>query len=512
MVSHAQATGLVAAAVPSLPKNLIPLLGQFVDPAHYAPQRLPDVTSASTVGTAVCTLCVADTMQWDPTMSMGGTLNVAQYYPHINGNTYTPIFDDQEARVVVSFRDPACMGVVTTGPFPNTSVTNLNCSEHYPGMGFRIMSGENKVELGTFTANGADRYGAMQLPARMGGGQSSAIWFDGAPAAVPIVFLDVTFASPPMTTFVLELRILYWTDDEDSRLEWNGMGTVNPGDLHCQFSVNNCFPASGYRSFVIVATPQTPNWHGAFLSDITIHATVSTQMAMCHVFHPSIVEAVSSGNSQPLIGQVRQLGNTVLISNSTAEMFKSGTVYARQIDGTVPWYQCAISSTEITSSNVHTMYDGPLSKGLYAVVKPQGEDCLSLEDLVREGGSAEDPCFSINFRPFATSGTVVALLVPSRPTANSPATSVVVHFFRGLEFTTQSQLFNVDVTSTPRATLLPFLDELSHFRQFYENPLHLRDISNAIKNAGRWAWDNKGTIKDIAKLLAEAAAVARIAL
>lgn len=515
MVPNSTAMGMVSDAVPSLPRGLIPLLGQFVDPAHYAPQRLPDVTSASTVGTAVCTLCAADTMLWDPILSLSGRLDPAHLYPKVpgtvGGDSYVPLLSDQEARLVVSFRDPVCLGVITTGPFELSVPTQLDSRNIY-GDGLKLDAGDMDLELGFIYASGANRYGNIQIPARVSGGTRAAMWYDGADGAVPVVSIAISFRTQVAHGFMLELRVHFWHDEKNCVEEWVDSVHVVPGDLSCSFGVNGSFPCSGYRSFQLHVEPDDPtSFLFETISGVVVSATVSTQVALCHVFHPSILDAAMAGNAHPLIGQARQLGNTVLISNNTAEMFKSGTVYARQVDGTVPWYQCALSPADITSANVHTMYDGPLAKGLYAIVKPQGVDCLSLEDVVIEAASANDTAFGLNFRPFSTSGTVVALLMPSHPTPNTPATSMVVHFFRGMEFTTQSQLFNVDVCNMPRATLLPFLDELSHFRQFYENPLHMRDITDAIKNAGKWAWDNRGTIKEIAKLLAEAASIARAA-
>jgi hypothetical protein len=157
---------------------------------------------------------------------------------------------------------------------------------------------------------------------------------------------------------------------------------------------------------------------------------------------------------------------------------------------------------QFTMANPATSYDAPMDTGIYAYVKPQGIGALDLHDVLLSGPLTGTSSVLVNIRPFKFQGVLPILMIPSLAASNGATAVMTYHLVRGIEFATQSQLFQVDVASIPRAELLHLLDLLAHTQQFYENPLHLRDIGRALAKAGKWAWDNKAEIGSVAKAIA----------
>jgi hypothetical protein len=492
---------LINARVPGLKSqgHLRQMVGQYVDPLHHAPIRLPDVGSATCLGTAVATLSLTTTLDWSATEIDGTKCPVVD---DGNGDTLK-IVDGPYNRLVVSVRDPACLGIVQEGPFPTTA------SVYQGGLydpEISIVSGiPMDWQLGFMSlSSGPKRYEDSFTSGVVSDGSVQVVWIDASAGATASLTYMLSFVAGAYTnTAHATAELLRWTDDETFDVEKTALVNLTGLDSNMLFSFIEIVH-SGYYSvrFVVNDSDDAHPCLGVHVTYNSAQLTVQTQFTFVHVVHTAVYNELLSPATQPLIGQVRVLGNTFLATNTTAEMFKSGTVYARQIDGTLPWYLCCKSPDDFTSANVMTSYDGPMSKGLYSVVKPQGEGCMDLHDL-RLGPSytGTNPVI-VNMAPFKFQGVLPMLFCPAAPTAAAPSASLTIHFVRGIEFTTQSQLMNVNVSEVARVEILALLDELAHVPQFYENPLHLKAIAAALARAGKWAWANKSEIAAVAKAIA----------
>lgn len=478
------------------------ILAHFLDPLNHKPIRLPDLGSVTTQGTAVATLASVSSLNWT---SEALVLSQTPYVPNDEGGS-APLLADPLYRMAASFRDPCCMGAVTEGPWSLASPTVYTSVSR--GNAVPLIDGELPVKLNRFEyMTGPKRYGDYNFPCLVDGGAVQAVWVDAgpdAPAGISIR-LDLFVGVPDNSTYRATARI--YTDDQAHIEIQLGSATVAAGATY--LALNGSLNYGGYIAFFFRVEDMNAI-APTYVNDYTVTITTKTTTSTRHVFHPSIVTAIAGTTGQEQIGMARVLGQSFLASNTTAEMFKSGAVYARQVDGHQSWYEACGSPEVFTTANVAATYDGPLSKGLYAITKPQGPECLDLEDVVSDNTPAGTQDSRVAFRPFRTGGTVVALFVPSAPLPNTPATTLLVHWCRGFEFTTQSQLYKVDTTTVARAEMLTFLDSLCHSQQFYENPLHWKQIKEALARAGSWAWKNKSEIGSVAQMLATLAARAAL--
>lgn len=502
---------LVQEKVPKLTartEGISRLLGQYVDPASHKPLRLPDVSSASCVGTAVSTLFVADTLNWTttvPTITDCPAWGFGDDLPE-------PILSDPTQRLVVAMRDPVVMGIVSAGPWSvaTPSVYKFISPTSNPLQApVSVWKEDTTFELGSFPLiSGPTRYGSHILPGMVSEGAVQVVWLDASVTRPCVVNFSITFLFATQNYVNSFFRAVQWIDENESATFSVERKTISAGTLTWTHTLS--VTRSGYHSFSLSLDNYQQADNPLFMSGYYIELSVATALSYDHVVHPSVLGAITGAKGKELIGQARVLGSAALISNSTAEMFKAGTLYSKQIDARDPWFRDIQTAEDFSSTNVATSYDGPMSKGLFAIVKPQGPQSFDLLEVVDANGYGHE---RYCFRPFMGCGTVVTLLCPgdSSTVSGSPSTSVVIHWARGFEFTTQNQLFLVDVSKVPRIDMLSFMDELSRFPQFFENPLHLKDIGALMKKAGMWAWDNKATIVEVARLLATLSKVAAAA-
>lgn len=480
------------------------LLGQYVDPASHQPCRLPDVSSASCVGTALSSLFVVDTLNW--TSSVPAIADCPTF--GFLRQEIEPIIADPNNRMVVAMRDPVVLGLVSAGPwaagaanksvYSNTTFFWNSTTPLYAEIPFNE---HHQLPLEPLLhGSGPLRYGDFMVPGLVSDGEVQVVWID-ASVAQPATFLIEfhLYSSNSSTYFDCRISADLWGDEHTSEEVVSAQSTLPANTLDWS-SPTLSITSSGYYSFAAQFTPYQENLQPNKIKSIVYSISTQTAISFDHIVHPSVIDAVMSKRKKGLIGQGRVLGSAVLISNNTATMFKAGTVYAKQIDARDPWYDDTSSPEAFSTTNVAASYDGPLSKGLFAIVKPQGPSAFDLLEIVDSNSEMS----RLGFRPFLGCGTVCSLLVPGEFGSGGyyPSTSLTIHWARGFEFTTQNQLFLVDVSDIRRVDMLNFMDELARFKQFYENPLHLKDIGALMKRAGLWTWENKAAIAEVAKLLA----------
>jgi hypothetical protein len=500
-VSRAKAAALVREKVPALPKVANPAVGQFADPVSYKPVRLPDVTSLSSAGTAIASLAVVDSIHWPLTC-----LATANLPKLASGD---PIVADPLARMVVVLRDPIVMAVVQDSTYHNTtgpSQYNVVC----PGNLWRWFPNEEYRPVLTHVTwrAGPKRYGDFQPVAH--NAETQAFWVDASPTDTASLTFSLTAIDDcGCSAYSIRLVLHRHLGDGDVEEGYNSEfnipvtgGTVN--------GVLTPITAAGYYSICmrVLSFPPAGLVTNRLLAFTINNLYFTMQPSLCHrhIVHPDI----ATGDGR-VIQDVRVLGSAFLASNVTAEFFKGGAIYAQQTPPRSAWFEGCESPAAIMANNVHLTYDGPLQKGFYGFVKPQGLEALSLRpalDPITDGicGSYLHRVFT----PFASTGQIQVLFLPPDTTAstNSAACTLVVHFTRSMEFTSQSQIVNVNCSQLSREQLLAIMDALDRMPQFFENPLHWAQIKAAIANSARWAWNNRAMLVKVLEMLVAAKSAA----
>lgn len=477
-------------AVRSTANMLIPAVAQYLDPLNHPPVRLPDTLSAQTIGTAVCALSSSVTLSWKTTDS--SVLTNWSLLP--TGNTVLP---SNRYRAAFKLRDPIVPLIVTEyGPdsiagTPSEYLLAIGAqadNDIVTGSAPSIKVGNTPVSVpffGMVPLVGPSRYSSF-TPAGWVNDNTRVIWVDATPTRPAIFSFDTNY----LGTGTIEVQSFCWSNQH--------MPTAGPTAslLSGLDSANISVTNSGYWSITFVTTDPP-----AIVYVNVVRVSVSTTLWCTHYTHDSMIEGVE------LFHDVRVLGDAILSSNTTSDFFKNGMVYARQTQSDAPWYSFAQSEEEYTSLNVRELYQGPLAKGLYAMVKPQGTETANpfgLIEVVARNSNTTNPL--LGFRPFQCPGVVAILFAPSAPVStDSTATSMNLHFIRSLEFTTNSQLLAVDIARVHRSEFANILDAISSCPQFFENPLHLAQIREILAKIGSWLWTNRSTLVSVAQVLAKLA-------
>lgn len=479
-----------APAVGSAASTLVPAVAQYLDPLNHPPVRLPDTVSAQTVGTALAALSSSVTLTW----SASDSSTTANWSTLPSGDTILP---NRNTRSIFKLRDPV-VALIATEMGPDSlaatpSVYNIFIAptlsadtDSYGPQVAKITPTLTPLPLwGMIALTGPTRYPDF-TPAGFANPSSRVIWIDASPAQPAVVTLTLNNPSSVHMNLLSQL----WTNPTlptCANEKQFGPGTFT-------YSIN--LEAAGYWSFAL-SIDSLPVSGAVLATIVAFSVSVSTTTWCSHYVHDSMLDAGS------LFQDVRVLGDAVLTSNTTSEFFKNGMLYARQLQANQPWFVAAQTEDEYTSLNVREMYQGRLAKGLYAMVKPQGDTDAAPFALrktnIQSGGPLNIPL--LGFYPFDVPGVVSALFVPSQPATADQATSMNIHFMRSIEYTTDSQLVIVDVTSVHRSQFPDILDAISACPQFFENPLHLSEIRELISKIAAWAWANRSKISSIASVL-----------
>lgn len=492
---------LVTQSVPGLAHSTTGLssaVAQYLDPLNYPPVRLPDVASAQTVGTAVCALSSAFSLAWSATDS-----SVPAHWSTLP--TTSTILPVNRTRAIFKLRDPV-VALISTEFGPDTltatpTVYSITFGAQGFGDSFAMNAGIPAVKVGqTVTSvpvalmthsSGPHRYPDI-TPCCWINEHTRGFWVDASPACPAIITLSCNnrgFSSVNLSAY-----------------NWTNWSIPTPGPLvvvNAGVSVQTIsIPVSGYWSIMFNAE-SLPGGNAVTL-DLSITVSVSVAQWCSHHVHDSLLDGVS------MFFDMRVLGDAVLASNTTSKFFQNGMVYARQSQDESPWFCFSQTEEEYTSLNVRELYQGRLEKGLYATVKPQGPEIADPFGMIPviDDNNRDVELPLLGFRPFMCPGVVSVLFVPAQPVTTDSVTSLNIHYMRSMEYTTNSQLVVVDVARLPRSEFPLVLDAIAGCPQFFENPLHLSQIREKLRQIGSWAWKNKSELVSVMRIIGQLMAVA----
>lgn len=286
----------------------------------------------------------------------------------------------------------------------------------------------------------------------------------------------------------------------------SGSAYGNPGQSmtfsgHLDGSGYYCFTAVGRLATTNVANVN-PAYVGMNLVSLVISST--TKIATKHWINPRYVVTAdpgSSGNdeSATTIKKHMSIGNSLLITNTSAEIAKGGSVVAYAFDEDTMWAtKTSLGQASLFSTNMQDQtnaFKHGFENGTYSVIRHkifpkktraawyynnpsvnQTQICSSLA-FAGEGGKVVVKPYNIMFITLAS--TTSPLSAP---------TTIMVTSTQTVQWTTRSQMYQ------PRKTLQwqdkemdQFLEILKRHPIFAENPWHflqvLRDFGKMIQGA-----------------------------
>lgn len=492
--SRSATRSLVRESVPRLAQassHMVAAAAQYMDPLNHPPVRLPDVSSAQTIGTAVCALSSALSLSWGQEDSSNAT-----HWSTLS--TAETVLTTNRMRAIFKLRDPVVACIVTEFGADSLASTptvySLSIGAQAFGETFLLNGGVPAVKVSEVplaipfaimsAVSGPVRY-PIQVPCCWVNDSVRAFWVDASPTN----YATVTVYANNKGTHAITMMALNWTNAHTPTA--GNSVVINTGPQ----TVSLTIPVSGYWSLNVLTESQPANTAITLeLSNVTV--AVGVTMWCSHHCHDSMLDGIT------LFHDVRVLGDAVLVSNTTSKFFQNGMVYARQSQDEAPWFSFAQTEDEYTSLNVRELYQGRLEKGIYATVKPQGPETANpfgMINVVDRNDNDELPL--LGFRPFQCPGVVSILLSPAQAATTDAATNVNIHFMRSLEYTTNSQLVVVDTSRLPRTEFPALLDALASCPQFFENPLHLQQIRQKLHEMGAWVWRNRSEIAAIVAAL-----------
>lgn len=447
----------------------LPVVAQYLDPLHSRPVRLPDANSAQTIGTAVAALSSSVKLFWDPTL----TTTTGDWSARPDGS---PFLADNATRVVFRTRDPVVPLIVSEfgGTTASTYIIAVTSAAGLTNANVKVAYDGVYLPFGAMThMAGPVRYPTTTYPARIND-FAYAHWIDASPSRLATLSVNATLVGSGAS-----FELVWWNNPE-APVSLAVISAATAGAYSATFTP---LGFSGYFSIRTSATNIIVNE-----SAITVQLVVSVGQWFSQYPFPSYATAAVTG----VIDTVRVLGDCLLAQNTSAEFAKNGAVYAVQSQNTDAWFEKDMSLLSLTSTNVRQYYQGVLSKGLYAIVKPQSANITSPFGMFDAGEEFPSGATTIASRPFHHAGFVTCAFVLGDPVSvATSSTSLQLHFMRSIEFTTDNQLYSVDVSRIPRSMYSKILDDLSACPQFFENPLHLAAIASLLASIGSWIWTNK---------------------
>lgn len=205
--------------------------------------------------------------------------------------------------------------------------------------------------------------------------------------------------------------------------------------------------------------------------------TSSTATEVC-VMTPVVLPLYKTATY--MLEKVRVTASAMLVSNVSQELAKAGEIYGIRCAGEQGFFtELNTDAVYAISGQISTSYSGLLAKGCYTFIEPDGE-MMNFKDHAFEYLGVNIPFSRLERLEFAN---VVMATWPTDGSLASALSVVVRHDFH-LEFVSNSQLANPNVTAALLAEYEAATVALSAGSFFYENPHHLGEIWNWIRKAG----------------------------
>jgi len=191
------------------------------------------------------------------------------------------------------------------------------------------------------------------------------------------------------------------------------------------------------------------------------------------------------------VKRAQAVGCSLLMTNTTAGAYRSGTVTARVLQNEDLWWDfTGVGTEEITSAASPLIYTNKWETGCYSVTFPNQ---LRYSDVARyERKRTYNMSNPLTTTDLNYNGFVGANLIRVEVGATSAAAGAISAKFTfcvGYSFITDTQMFNLKMPDVAPEVWEKASFQLARLQRFHENPWHWSDITSAIKKAAGWVSD-----------------------
>lgn len=268
-------------------------------------------------------------------------------------------------------------------------------------------------------------------------------------------------------TYNLRVVLYQWGGPHEphtSVMEWHSSPT---GEAAGIFAVTT---SGWYTMDIFASLPDNVTVDVEVTLEVAIAAKVANPARMIHYWNETLTGA-EIGDS------CRRTCYTLLMTNTTAQMYRSGTVVAgRMLNERFGNYSLSeTASGYISSSSVallNSKYTGQAAKGCFTYMDFDQE----AEKFATAVNNWGNPICDLDYRGFVNLEVFSQLTLGAEVVASYLATFTMV-----TEFRTDNMMFAPTVSSLAHDALVEARRVNNTTPYFYENPLHMGDIWNNIK-------------------------------
>lgn len=264
----------------------------------------------------------------------------------------------------------------------------------------------------------------------------------------------------------LVIRVYRWHSPSDPPTLASTLGYANGDTAVTSFSWTPT--ESGYYTWdYSVGVLDSASFSGDLGLTFTIKTAIANPRVMVHRFNAAL-------QKKDVGDYMRRTGFAVLISNTSAEINKQGTVVAARMLAEGPSSSVLAGSQQESSvAALANKYTGMASKGLYTYM----DFDMYAERFNQAFNESSCPVFDLDYNGFAH----IALI--SNPSAATQANSFLVTFYGIYEFFSDDPLYPSVPAHFDHNALCEARRVNNSTAYFYENPLHMSDIWKFIRNS-----------------------------
>lgn len=435
-------------------------------PIDYPPVRVADTYSADETGLAQAITKLK--VNWDAgatTLSTNGRqLPVNDWgafiFPSLLRHSVVYTTVSPQAVIPSGWTYQACTNVFGTG-------VNLNVQND---------QGTFNIEPASWVSTGATAPHGPILFAGQAEGRVG-VWIDASTDVGTNASLVVTLNAVLPVDAAACLTTYQWNGGR-----WKFFGTTKIGAGNAILT-QSTITISGYYAFTLGIT----NWNTDAGIPVTFTMVLTCRTTSCWAHHYVNHALLNLQN----IGRNRILGLAFLLQNEASVMNKQGNVVAKQIPAGYDWFSALAGNG---AGFYNTMFDDDNSRtflletGIYGFKRPKGSQDFDWENEVDQisvpNGATANLVQSTAKAYFQIACPCDYLALAAEATAVGAGDCLLTTAV-GIEYTTQNSWID---TSTPAISEGAFklgIATLREVDQFYENPIHLPSIMDAISSGMR---------------------------
>lgn len=459
-----------ALAAANIPDEARAVSGMMALPLDYPPVRVADTYSADE--TALAQVVSREKVQWDSGLNIGTTATGRQLPSNDWGAFVFPSL--LRHQVIYKVVDPGIVPVA----WDYQSVTDLATQNKFHLVPNASCTFDH-MPAGYLWKAGLIPHGRVLFPG-VGGGRRG-VWMDAQDSATFFGNINVTFyagavATPLPAGVTNYLTVYRWTNGSWIQVAVASAAPASPSN-------NAVVKVSGYYAFSLTfesAGVTLPANYGYTLD-------VENNMTSCFAHLP----VNDLFPNMPSIGNHRILGMALLLQNEASVMNKQGNVVAMQSPPNVDWFEGYAGRFGSGSTFYNSIFNDKtavsllLETGLYGFKRPKGSQDFNWEQEIWAGTPNANQNYTttaisqISYGCFSLT-PVSDYLVVGATASQVGAGDCLLSTAVGVEYTTTNAWLETQTPVIAKQAFELGIASLREVEQFYENPLHIPSLMDAI--------------------------------